>query len=164
MVKSVQYARLKDVQFSKTASTTSATKKSPVLPPSETELTDFLTNLKNCSSKPALLSLISAHCDSYVPKSLSPELPTVLSDLFNENLSEKDYPTLLKKAKDMVEQLQVSKKQQELVEERTRDQANSRLWFRMRTGRITASKFKSACHTDPACPSHSLIMNVYVMF
>ena len=32
--------------------------------------------------------------------------------------------------------------------------------FIMRTGYITASKFKNACHTDPTCPSHSLIMSI----
>ena len=41
-----------------------------------------------------------------------------------------------------------------------RGQASSWLWFRMRTGRITASKFKKARHTDPAWPSHSLIMSI----
>ena len=51
--------------------------------------------------------------------------------------------------------------QAKAVESKTRDQAaNSRIWFRMRAGRITASKFKSACCTDPANPSKSLIMSV----
>lgn len=47
-----------------------------------------------------------------------------------------------------------------LVEEKTRDQARSRLWFRMRSGRITASRFKCACCTNPASPSLSLIMAI----
>ena len=42
-----------------------------------------------------------------------------------------------------------------------RDQSNCRLWFRLRAGRITASRFKSACSTDPASPSLSLIMGIY---
>ena len=50
--------------------------------------------------------------------------------------------------------------QAKAVESKTRDQAKSRIWFRMRAGRITASKFKSACCTDPANPSKSLIMSV----
>ena len=54
----------------------------------------------------------------------------------------------------------MTKKQQELVEEKTHEQASSGLWFRMRTGRITASKFKNACHTDPECPSQSLILSI----
>ena len=106
------------------------------------------------------MSLIPAHSDSYVPKSANPELPVVLSSLFDNSLAHADYPTLLKKSEEAFELLQVTKKQQELVEEKTREQASSRLWFRMRTGRITASKLKNACHTDPACPSHSLIMSI----
>ena len=30
----------------------------------------------------------------------------------------------------------------------------------MRTGRVTASRYKMACHTDPANPSQSLIMQI----
>ena len=159
-VKSVPYSRVKDIQFSKISSANAAVKQSSVSIPSETELTELFNCIKNCPSKPALLSLIPTHSDLYVPKSLNPELPLVLSNLFDKSLAETDYPTLLEKAEEAVQQLQVTKKQQALVEEKTRDQANSRLWFRMRTGRITASKFKSACHTDPSCPSHSLIMGI----
>ncbi|XP_044169839.1 uncharacterized protein LOC114950648 [Acropora millepora] len=160
-VKSVPYSRVKDIQFSKTPSNaTSVIKESSVAAPSETELNEFFISINKCSSKPAILSLIPDYADSYVPKSLSPELPDVLSNLYDKDLANADYPTLLKKAEDIVRQLQVIKKQQALVEERTRGQANSRLWFRMRTGRITASRFKNACHTDPSCPSHSLIMGI----
>ncbi|PFX12320.1 hypothetical protein AWC38_SpisGene23745 [Stylophora pistillata] len=95
-----------------------------------------------------------------IAKSLTPDLPDVLSNLYDESLANADYPTLLEKANEIVEEIQVTKKQQALVEERTRDQADSRLWFRMRTGRIRASKFKNACRTDPSCPSHSLIMSI----
>ncbi len=46
------------------------------------------------------------------------------------------------------------------VEMKTRDQSNSRLWFRMRAGRITASKFKAVCCTDLSSPSLSLILSI----
>jgi len=36
-------------------------------------------------------------------------------------------------------------------------QIKSNLWFAYRAGRITASKMKSACHTDPSYPSQALI-------
>jgi len=123
-------------------------------PPPETQLTNFI----NCPSKPALLSLIPAHSDSYIPKSVNPELPVVWSSLFDNSLPGAFYPTLLKKSEEPFELLEVTKKQQELMEEKTREQASSR--FRMRAGQITASKFKNACHTDPTCPSHSLIMSI----
>lgn len=57
-------------------------------------------------------------------------------------------------------EVSVSHDQAVAAERNTRDQAGSRLWFHMRTGRVTASRFKSACRTDPANPSVSLIMNI----
>ena len=90
-VKTVPYARVKDINFSKTPSSTSTVKPSSVTPPSETELTNFLNCIKDCPSKPALLSLVPAHSDSYVPKSVNPELPVVLSSLFDNSLSNADY-------------------------------------------------------------------------
>ena len=69
-----------------------------VTPPSETELTNFHNCIKDCPSKPALLSLIPAHSDFYVPKSVNPELPVVLSSLFDNSLADADYPTPLKKS------------------------------------------------------------------
>ena len=47
-----------------------------------------------------------------------------------------------------------------LVEENTREQANSRIWFQQRSGRVTASKLKSVIDTDPSKPSHSLIKSI----
>ena len=145
-VKSVPYSRVKDIQFSKTPTSkpSPAVKDKSIPAQLETELINFLSSIKNCSSKPALLSLIPEHSDSYVPKSLDPELPIVLSNLFDKHLADADFPCLLEKAEEVVESLVVDKNQQALVEGKTRDQANSRLWFRMRTGRITASKFKAA--------------------
>ena len=55
------------------------------------------------SSKPALLSLIPEHSDSYVPKSLDPELPIVLSNLFDKHLADADFPCLLEKAEEVVD-------------------------------------------------------------
>ena len=97
-VKTVPYARVKDINFSKTPCSTSTVKPSSVTPPSETELTNFHNCIKDCPSKPALLSLIPAHSDFYVPKSVNPELPVVLSSLFDNSLADADYPTPLKKS------------------------------------------------------------------
>ena len=43
------------------------------------------------------------------------------------------------------------------VEMETKGQSKSNLWFTYRAGRITTSRMKSACHTDPSHPSQSLI-------
>ncbi|XP_046854936.1 uncharacterized protein LOC124447974 [Xenia sp. Carnegie-2017] len=42
----------------------------------------------------------------------------------------------------------------------TRQQSESRLWFRMRTGLVTASRFKAASRTCPDSPSKSLILSI----
>ena len=46
------------------------------------------------------------------------------------------------------------------IEKETRKQANSKVWFQQRAGRITASQMKSACHTNPSKPSKSLVKTV----
>ena len=39
-------------------------------------------------------------------------------------------------------------------------QADSRIWFQQRSGRVTASKLKSTVYTDPSQPSPSLIKSI----
>jgi hypothetical protein len=46
------------------------------------------------------------------------------------------------------------------VEIATRQQSQSKLWYKFRSGRITASKMKSVCSTDSSNPSQSLIMSI----
>ena len=43
------------------------------------------------------------------------------------------------------------------VEQATREQANCKLWNQFRSGRITASRMREACHNKPATPSRSLV-------
>ena len=52
----------------------------------------------------------------------------------------------------------ITEEQASLVESKTRLQSNSRLWLRMRTGRVTASRFKAVCRSNLAQPSLSLVM------
>ncbi|KAF7199465.1 transcript variant X1 [Nothobranchius furzeri] len=50
--------------------------------------------------------------------------------------------------------------QVQAVETATRDQSASRIWFRQRAGRITASKMRRVLRTSPQQPSKSLIMAI----
>ena len=52
----------------------------------------------------------------------------------------------------------ITEEQASLVESKTRLQSISRLCLRMRTGRVTASRFKAVCQSNLAQPSHSLVM------
>ena len=49
-----------------------------------------------------------------------------------------------------------SAEQAKAVELATHEQSNSKLWYRFRAGRITASKMKTACCTDPTLQASTL--------
>ena len=51
-------------------------------------------------------------------------------------------------------------KQVKIAEEFTWSQSKSNVWFRLRSGRITASKFYDACKTKPTSPSISLVKEI----
>ena len=128
------------------------------LPPTSDELKCLFSALSKCKSKPAILSLIANHSSEYVPKALDSQFPQPLSTLFDpENLTS-NYLELLDVAKKV--QIETTSEQCAALEKSTRKQANSRLWFQMRAGRVTASRFKAVCHTDPAQPSVSLLLSI----
>ncbi len=110
------------------------------------------------ATKPAVLSVVPGYYEKYIPSALSADLPQVLTDLYNPSYLALSYYDLLQLSSKIV--LAVTKEQCNAVEAKTRDQSDCRLWFRFRAGRITASKFKSVCQSDPANPSLSLIMSI----
>ena len=127
--------------------------------PTDEEQKQFLDSLASCSkAKPAVLSVLPGYCDKFVPDALSSELPQVLTDLYKpENLSLSYYELLEQADKTEVTATTLQCKAAEMI---TKEQSSSRIWFRLRAGRVTASRFKSVCCTDPANPSLSLIMNI----
>ena len=136
-------------------SSSPGTSKSPT--PAFEDLTHEETaSLASCSCKPAILSLVQPYASNYVPKSLDENLPLCLSELYKPEYLQTNYGDLLKHAEEC--RITVTSEQAELVESKTRSQSKSPLWFRIRTGRITASQFKSASHISPNSPSVSLIM------
>ena len=164
---SVPYARIKDIEFigkkSKAASSNSqeviVAKRRKVGLPTDDEKKNFLDSLASCSTaKPAVLSVLPLYSDKYIPSSLDSGLPFILTDLYKPANLTSSYYELLKQADETI--VTASEQQCKVAERMTRDQANSRLWFRLRAGRVTASRFKSICCTDPASPALSLIMGV----
>ena len=106
------------------------------------------------------MALMKEFSETYVPSLINEDLPPVLSTHFDKDLSTAEYDTVMSVCEQKFSIYDINTKKQVAVEERTHKQANSRLWFKMRTGRVTASKFKSACVTDPLKPSDSLIMSI----
>ena len=173
-VSKVPYAELKEIDF-----TASATKKrrlderisglttqsTPAKPrsaygPSTDQINTFYERLHASRTKPAILSLVSPYSNEYVPKKPVLNLPNTLAQLYSEQLSNLSFSDLLKKADEVFKDISCSKEQAFNVEEATREQRNSEVWAKMRSGRITASNFYNICHTDPAKPSVSLIKQI----
>ncbi len=67
---------------------------------------------------------------------------------------------LLVKCEEVFETIQVSTVQAKHIQIATQNQAQSRVWFIYRVGRVTASRFKSAVCTNVAQPSQSLIKTI----
>jgi len=126
--------------------------------PTPDELKDFFATLRSSASQPAILSLVPPYSDDYVPKTSTTDFPPALDELYNKELHGKSFPEVIEHCRNVT--ISVTENQVKNVEEETRQQAKSNTWFRHRTGRITASRMKSACHTDPRQPSQSLIKSV----
>ena len=88
-----------DVQSTDVESTCNSSKTARFSSPTEDEQKQFFCSLASIPDvKPAILSLVSSHCESYVPSSLAPDLPQPLSDLFQKEYLSLGYHELLELA------------------------------------------------------------------
>ena len=129
-----------------------------ILKPTEDELETLFKDLSHAGN-PVILSIVPPYSEKFVPQSLDC-LPKPLTDLFDETFLDISYPELLEKSHETFTKLKITAEHANMLEKATRSQSNSTLWFRHRTGRITASRFKAAAHTNIAEPSKSLIRAV----
>ncbi len=101
--------------------------------------------LSESGTKPAILSLIPDYSDNYVPKLTLPQYPKLLSTLYDPSYLKLTYPELLNKCEAV--ELVVTPDMAQSVQSETKQQYHSNIWYRYRSGRITASKMKLVCHT-----------------
>ena len=127
--------------------------------PTACELASYYSELSK-DGKPAILSVIPGFSDNYVPLSEQGVLPCPLTDLFKAEYMGLSYPDLLTKCEEYFCSITISPEQSKNIEKNTRDQACSKIWFKQRGGRVTASRFKAAACTNPAQPSQSLIKSI----
>ena len=126
-----------------------------IIAPGQSDLGNFFDKLSKCGTKPAILSLVDPYSDNYVPKVVQPSFPKPLPQMFDEKYLKYSYTELLAACEKS--NITLTEQMVTAVEMETRAQSKSNLWFAYRAGRITASKMKSACHTDPSYPSQALI-------
>lgn len=86
--------------------------------------------------KPAFLSLDSKLSHTYMPQSLQPNYPLLLSELYIEDMNMDDIHEHCVSAGKKV---MVTVEEARNMESATREQSSSNMWHSFRTGRITAS-------------------------
>ena len=121
--------------------------------PSDADLDTFYDELSSTGTRPAVLSLISKHSSAYIPKRLLPTFPQPLPLLHRSEYLDMEYHRLLKVCEST--EIKITDEMAVAVEKETRSQANSKVWFRYRAGRVTASRMKAVCHMDATNPSQS---------
>ncbi len=109
-------------------------------------------------SKPSILSIVPPYSQECKPQSLQGVLPKLFSELYDvANLSE-SYKELLDMAR--IVDIKVSPEQVAAAQKETTRQSCSKTWFRLRAGRVTASKLHAVCRTDLAQPALDLIKSI----
>lgn len=126
--------------------------------PNSDELSLFYENISHQGTKPSILSLVPKHSDGYVPKSTQPHFPLPLTALRDAKYLKLNYHELLQVCKDV--SIDVTTEMCDLIEKETRSQSKSKLWYKYRAGRVTASRMRAVCHTNPSDPSQSLIKSI----
>ena len=120
----------------------------------------FLDKLATVNPSASILSTVMEHSDRFIPKSCTQELPLCLSSLYDAQYLDLSYHELIAKSLEVYDSIAVDVDQAVRLEEVTKKQSKSKLWFRFRAGRVTASRFKAAASTNVAQPSQSLIKQI----
>ena len=124
----------------------------------DSEMETLFANLSLGGAKPLILSLVPEYSDNYVPKSTLDTFPVPLKSLQESRYITLSYPNLLQVCESV--DVQLTSEMAQSVEQATRSQSNSKLWYTYRAGRVTASRMRSVCHTDLGNPSQSLIKTI----
>ncbi len=167
--RSVSFSKLADIDFDtplvkrkKIHENTAASNEGSTLAskgikaPTPTELDEFYKEISTLG-KPVILSLIPGYSEPYIPLYSKGTLPNPLTNFFDTNNLKLSYPDLLTRSELLFNSYNITSSQAKAVQEKTKDQANSKIWYHQRSGRVTASKFKSVCCTNVTQPAQSLI-------
>ena len=130
------------------------------MPPGEEEVSAFFQKLKFAHPTSAILSIVECRPPTYPLPEAVKRLPSPLTSLFDPKNKCLDKVQLNKACESMFKSLTITPEEADYLEESTRLQAQSSLWFEHRKGRLTASKFFQICHTRTERPSISLLKDV----
>ena len=148
--------KLSDVNSKK--SSPSIIQNKPLPSPSVQEKSLFLKNLNESGAKSAILSLIPEYNDNYVP--LSRQTNAKMDNLYCKAYESLPYNQIITLSRRALSNLSISVEDSEFIQKSTTKQHESKFWYQVRAGIITASKFKSVCHANILMPPKSLILQI----
>ncbi|KAK6175862.1 hypothetical protein SNE40_014241 [Patella caerulea] len=111
-------------------------------------------------NKPVCLSVKEDFNHQFIPETLQPKYPMILSNLYDDTMVYTSKEVLLSHCKQLKSTIVITDEDISNVEYHTRRQADSKLWYRFRTGRVTASRMKAVCSTSCQNPSMSLLKSI----
>ena len=166
----MEYAQLVDIDFTSpqmkqrrneacVSSTCAPLAASQVESPSAAELNSLYEVLCKVG-QPVALSLVPNYSEPFIPLCAKGVLPKPLTELYRKSYTTLPYHTLLEKCDEIYEAYYITSELAQSIEEMTRSQAKSKLWFQQRAGRVTASKLKAVISSATSQPSQSLIKAV----
>ncbi|KXJ23861.1 Chromatin modification-related protein YNG2 [Exaiptasia diaphana] len=144
-----------NVNLDRSAASSNHSKSLQSCTPTDKEIGDLFLKLNDCKRKTAILSLVPPYADSFVLKSR--RIPA-LTDLFDPENMKLNYVDLLAKCSEI--NITLSDSELHLIEQDTKDQAQTSAFFTHRAGRIGASQSHSAVHTNSFQPSISLVKSI----
>ncbi|KAJ8017633.1 hypothetical protein HOLleu_44819 [Holothuria leucospilota] len=115
--------------------------KRKIPPPTESEIAFFF--------------ITSPYNEDYVPLSLQKGFPKPLTELRSDRFLQMSHEELIGECKKI--EVTITQGEADVIEQHTKSQADCKLWFRYRSGRVTASRMKAVCHTKISKPSASLV-------
>lgn len=143
------------------SSSAPATKKVHVVSdPTELELNVHFTKLSKTKHRPLLLSLESNFNDDFVPLYARGLLPEPLTSLYSEEYEDRSFGDIVEACGGLYSSVSITLEQARMVELKTREQSQCKLWYEQRAGRVTASKLRKVLHTDYSSPSVSLLKSI----
>ena len=106
----------------------------------------------------AILRITPGFCERFIPSVA--EIRTAFFDFYHKRYEQLLYHELIDACVKEHMKININTNKVQLIEKKTREQSKSGLWYRARSGVITASNFRTCCHKDIAEPSKSLIMKI----
>lgn len=154
-------ARVSEVNYSlhlleeKVDSTEESSEDDELWEPSEDDKKQFLDELFSLERPSAVLTMFQPYADKLNEEATRKTVRGLLENIYTEENSKLSLSELICLGQTIDCSVDVNE-----VETLTRKQSKSKSWFSYRAGRITASNFKSVCHTKIESPSVSLLKRI----